>query len=130
MLLLDLMLSKDANKALLLKALEKEFRGDPVAFFKSIIMPLLPQRAMQRIDELYEDEARQGGEVAFMLKAKRLVADTLNDMGEGRIAEVLCSALDRTAGAGSGGAGPVEVELVVGDPRPDEATVRIRKRKP
>ena len=47
---LDVMLAKKKNQRALVKALESEFLGDPVRFFKSIIMPLLPREAKLSLD--------------------------------------------------------------------------------
>ena len=47
---LDVMLAKRKNQKALVQALEKEFLGDPVRFFKSIIMPLLPREAKLSLD--------------------------------------------------------------------------------
>ena len=42
---LDVMLAKKKNQRALVKALEDELLGNPVRFFKTIIMPLLPREA-------------------------------------------------------------------------------------
>jgi len=42
---LDVMLGKRKNQRALVKALEEELQGNPVRFFKTIIMPLLPREA-------------------------------------------------------------------------------------
>ncbi len=47
---LDRMLGKKRNEVILEKALEKEFQGDPVKFFKSVIMPLLPRESKLKFD--------------------------------------------------------------------------------
>ena len=47
---LDVMLGKKKNRTALVKALEKEFLADPVRFFRSIIMPLLPREAKLSFD--------------------------------------------------------------------------------
>jgi len=40
---LDEMLARQPNRKLLLRTLEAEFREHPMAFFKMVIMPLLPK---------------------------------------------------------------------------------------
>lgn len=42
---LDKMLARPRNQALLIRALEREFKKDPVRFFRTMIMPLLPKEA-------------------------------------------------------------------------------------
>ena len=47
---LDVMLGKKKNQRALVKALQDEFMGDPVRFFKTVIMPLLPREAKLSFD--------------------------------------------------------------------------------
>jgi hypothetical protein len=47
---LDVMLGKKKNQRALVKALETELLGNPVRFFKTIIMPLLPREAKLSFD--------------------------------------------------------------------------------
>ena len=47
---LDKVIGKRKNLASLEKALELEFRRDPVRFFRSIIMPLLPKESKLELD--------------------------------------------------------------------------------
>jgi len=47
---LDVMLAKRKNQRALIKALESELLDDPVRFFRSIIMPLLPREAKLSFD--------------------------------------------------------------------------------
>ena len=47
---LDKMLARSRNQALLIRALEKEFKADPVRFFRTMIMPLLPREAKLAIE--------------------------------------------------------------------------------
>ncbi len=47
--ILDKMMGTEENKAKLAAALEKHFEDDPVRFFKTIIMPLLPSEAIHKI---------------------------------------------------------------------------------
>jgi len=47
---LDRMLGKKKNQTVLVKALEKEFLANPVRFFKTVIMPLLPRESKLRFD--------------------------------------------------------------------------------
>ena len=42
---LDRMLSQRANREVLVEAMQKSFRRDPMAFFRSVIMPLLPKES-------------------------------------------------------------------------------------
>ena len=51
LLTLDRMLAKQSNQAKLAEDLEKEFRANPVRFFKSIIMPLLPREARLAVEQ-------------------------------------------------------------------------------
>jgi len=48
---LDRMLGKKRNQAVLSKALEDEFVKDPVRFFKTVVMPLLPRESKLKLDE-------------------------------------------------------------------------------
>jgi hypothetical protein len=48
---LDRMLGKKKNQVVLTKALEEEFVKDPVRFFKSVVMPLLPRESKLKLDE-------------------------------------------------------------------------------
>ena len=48
---LDRMLAKPANQAFLGKALEEELRKNPLRFFRSIIMPLIPHETRMDADE-------------------------------------------------------------------------------
>ncbi len=41
---LDRMLGKEENQQTLFEALEKEFRTDPVRFFRNTVVPLIPRR--------------------------------------------------------------------------------------
>lgn len=50
LLTLDKILARASNQSRLAKALEKEFRKDPVRFFKTVIMPLLPKEAKLSVD--------------------------------------------------------------------------------
>ncbi len=45
MIALDAMLAKKKNQRALIDALESELMGNPVRFFKTVIMPLLPREA-------------------------------------------------------------------------------------
>jgi len=45
------MLAKKKNQRALIKALESELLDDPVRFFRSIIMPLLPREAKLSFDQ-------------------------------------------------------------------------------
>jgi hypothetical protein len=47
---LDKMLAQRKNVDVLVKALEEEFRADPVRFFKTVVMPLLPRDAKGEVD--------------------------------------------------------------------------------
>ncbi len=42
---LDAMLAKRKNQRALVQALESDFIGNPVRFFKTVVMPLLPREA-------------------------------------------------------------------------------------
>jgi hypothetical protein len=42
---LDLMVARKKNHRCLIKALERDLRADPIRFFKSVIMPLMPREA-------------------------------------------------------------------------------------
>ena len=43
--LLDRILAKSKNKAMLEKELEREFASNPVRFFKTLVMPLMPKES-------------------------------------------------------------------------------------
>ena len=47
---LDKMLAKKKSQSALIRALEAEFMNDPVRFFKTIIMPLLPRESKLKFD--------------------------------------------------------------------------------
>ena len=47
---LDRLLAKKKNQKALMDALEKDLLKDPVYFFKTVIMPLLPREAKLSID--------------------------------------------------------------------------------
>lgn len=51
LLTLDKMLAKHANQSLLAVELQKDFRENPVRFFKTIIMPLLPHEARLAVEQ-------------------------------------------------------------------------------
>ena len=48
---LDRMLGKKRNQSKLVKALEEHFEQDPVRFFKTIVMPLLPKESKVQLDK-------------------------------------------------------------------------------
>ena len=50
LVILDKMLGKKRSEAALMKALEQEFEKDPVRFFKTIVMPLLPKESKLNVD--------------------------------------------------------------------------------
>ena len=47
---LDTLLGKKKNQKALMAALEKDLLRDPVRFFKTVIMPLLPREAKLSLD--------------------------------------------------------------------------------
>ncbi len=47
---LDQLLARKKNKDALIAALEEELHKDPVRFFKTVIMPLLPREARLSVD--------------------------------------------------------------------------------
>jgi len=47
---LDKMMARKKNQRALMAALEKDLLKDPVRFFKTVIMPLLPKEAKLSID--------------------------------------------------------------------------------
>ncbi|MCX6995944.1 MAG: hypothetical protein NTV49_02400 [Kiritimatiellaeota bacterium] len=47
---LDRMLARSKNKRLLERALETEFKADPMKFFKTVCMPLLPKESKVTVD--------------------------------------------------------------------------------
>ena len=47
---LDRMLARSSNKRLLSEVLQKEFRADPLKFFKTVIIPLLPRESKLAMD--------------------------------------------------------------------------------
>ena len=46
---LDAMLAKAENLQVLREALEKDFRKNPMRFFKDVVMPLLPKQAVSQL---------------------------------------------------------------------------------
>jgi len=47
---LDRLLSRKKNQRVMVAALEEDLRADPVRFFKTVVMPLLPREARLSID--------------------------------------------------------------------------------
>lgn len=47
---LDKLLARPRNQQALIKALEKDLQADPVRFFKTVIMPLLPRESKLSFD--------------------------------------------------------------------------------
>jgi hypothetical protein len=47
---LDKLLARKKNQKALVAALEKDFQGNPVRFFKTVIMPLLPRESKLSFD--------------------------------------------------------------------------------
>ena len=47
---LDRILARSSNNRLLSEVLQKEFRADPLKFFKTVIMPLLPRESKLAMD--------------------------------------------------------------------------------
>jgi hypothetical protein len=47
---LDKLLARKKNQKALIAALEKDFQGNPVRFFKTVIMPLLPRESKLSFD--------------------------------------------------------------------------------
>ena len=47
---LDRMLGKKRNQVVLTKALEEDFLKNPVRFFKTVVMPLLPRESKLKFD--------------------------------------------------------------------------------
>jgi len=47
---LDKLLARKKNQKALIVALEKDFQGNPVRFFKTVIMPLLPKESKLSFD--------------------------------------------------------------------------------
>ena len=47
---LDKLLARKANQKALIQALEADLRADPVRFFKTVIMPLLPRESRLAFD--------------------------------------------------------------------------------
>jgi hypothetical protein len=50
LLVLDKMLARRKTQATLMRALDDEFKANPVGFFKTIVMPLLPREAKLTLD--------------------------------------------------------------------------------
>jgi hypothetical protein len=70
---LDRMMGTEANKAKLAAALEEHFDADPIRFFKTIIMPLLPQESKAEIKS--EGGVIQWRSLAEMFPTKAKTAD-------------------------------------------------------
>jgi hypothetical protein len=47
---LDRMMGRGTNRRLLARVLQEEFRKDPMGFFRSVIMPLLPKESKVALD--------------------------------------------------------------------------------
>ena len=47
---LDRMLGRKRNQLVLVKALEQDFLSNPVRFFKTVVMPLLPRESKLKFD--------------------------------------------------------------------------------
>ena len=47
---LDRILARSSNNRLLSEVLQKEFRADPLKFFKTVIIPLLPRESKLAMD--------------------------------------------------------------------------------
>ena len=68
---LDKLVAKKKNQKALIEALERNLQADPVAFFKSVIMPLLPKESKLSVDHdgviewrsLLGASNKEGGEV-------------------------------------------------------------------
>jgi hypothetical protein len=50
LLCLDKMLARRKTQATLMRALDDEFKKDPIRFFRNIVMPLLPKEARLTLD--------------------------------------------------------------------------------
>jgi hypothetical protein len=50
LLCLDKMLARRKTQATLIRALDDEFKKNPIGFFKNIVMPLLPKEAKLTVD--------------------------------------------------------------------------------
>ncbi len=50
LLKLDEMLSKKRNERVLMQAMEEELLRDPVGFFKSVVMPLMPKESRLSVE--------------------------------------------------------------------------------
>ena len=63
---LDKLLARKANQKALIQALEADLRADPVRFFKTVIMPLLPRESRLAFDHegVIEWRSLLGGEVS------------------------------------------------------------------
>lgn len=75
LMLLDKVLSKEKNKKLLEIALGKEFRADPMKFFRQIIMPLLPKEQILKMEGQDKAPIRisiTGGPAAEKIKKVKL----------------------------------------------------------
>ena len=97
LLTLDRMLAKHANQVKLAVELEKDFRENPVRFFKTIIMPLLPH------------EARVAVEQAGVVEWRSLVSDDiLNDCARSQNVDGP-GKVGACAGDGTGAVQPVKL---------------------
>ena len=50
LLCLDKMLARRKTQATLIRALDDEFKDNPIGFFRTIVMPLLPKEARLTVD--------------------------------------------------------------------------------
>jgi len=80
---LDRMLAKPANQTCLAQALEVELRKDPVRFFRSIIMPLLPHESRTAVE--------QAGVVGWrsLVSSSVTVTGVLRDVGGSNVSAAL-----------------------------------------
>ncbi len=83
---LDKMLARPRNQGLLIRALEREFKKDPVRFFRTMIMPLLPREARLELEHDGVIQWRSlmgGGEPKERVNAPITVEAEVVEVGDG-----------------------------------------------
>ena len=96
---LDKLLAKKKNQKALMDALEKDLMKDPVYFFKTVVMPLLPREAKLSFDRegviqwksllgVLPVESVGSGQVAVGSEEKIAATERASHIGEGSTIDV------------------------------------------
>lgn len=94
LLTLDSILKEAQSRDKLTTALRAHLNRNPLAFFKDVVMPLIPKSALERVeaDARGEDAARQ--RVDVLLEAKGAAARALEHVGQTELSEAVCKSID------------------------------------